>query len=125
MADLLGLRSKSSITESRVDRSCKIHVHYSDESVAFEDGEEDAGSKDWIEIDNVGARIVREIKKTPGLNYKITTTYADGYNGVSKTIIVSDKIGKIVKMYVNADGYSDMDLNEFICKMLSSTLPNE
>lgn len=70
----------------------------------------------WLSIDEDNKiSLVDQIKKVPGLKY---TIQRGGFYDEHVTVMVSDEVGKIIGLYMKANNYADMELFEFIIRML-------
>lgn len=75
----------------------------------------------WMRVNKREVKIVEELKKVPGLNYKRKTEEA-GYSTV-EVVYVTDEIGKLIELYIQyPDDYAGMELNEFIMKALPGVI---
>jgi ligand-binding SRPBCC domain-containing protein len=60
--------------------------------------------------------VVKEIKKVPGLKYRVYHDEYGGYDPRKNYVAVTSEVGDLVSIYLKADGFAGMELSEFLQK---------
>ena len=70
----------------------------------------------WLKIDgHNNIDLIEQIEKIPGLIYEIKR---EGFYDERTMVLVSNQVGKIIELYLEAKNYADMELYEFVSRML-------